>query len=227
MKQHLLSSGARVMLIAMGVGMLTASCVSPRAAPTDTAPPTATAGALPVPTVPTPILTPVRRPQAANAPTLITTGQSLEDVQTISSAGFSFKPIGSFATIVRPWQAVMSDKEEKVIFSLSGSANSNGLSLENMLGLYLDAFGIEASAIRTVSPVTVDGIMGLAVDIEGYKVYNESATGRVIIVAPDSSRVFVANGFAADGPERDGWEKKGRKPFEAVIDSVRFFEPSK
>jgi hypothetical protein len=221
MRHHLLSLTAWLLVIGFAIGSLVSSCVPPGEAPSATATPTPMA-----PTSATTAPIPASTPVQALPPTATPGEESADGVITLAKAGVTFRPASGFTPRVTWWQAVMSDPEEKVVFSLSGAANPRGLSIEDELGIYLNAFGITTTAVSKVSPILVDGIEGRAIDIEGHKLYGETATGRVIIIEPDPSRVFVASGFAADGAERDGWEKKGRKPFEAIVDSVRFFEPS-
>jgi hypothetical protein len=81
--------------------------------------------------------------------------------------------------------------------------------------------GLEAgSSITHQREVTVGGIKGIMVDVETSR-NNKEAFGRIVIVAVTPNQMFSLLGVYPD----KNWEGEHGDNFDAVLTSVRFFEP--
>ena len=61
---------------------------------------------------------------------------------------------------------------------------------------------------------------GLATDVTG-ELFGNEIVGRVAVVAPDDTRLFLVFGFAVE----DRWETEGNEVYNMVVDTIEFFEP--
>ncbi len=92
---------------------------------------------------------------------------------------------------------------------------------EQMLEKWLQDFE-ESFEITGAREVTVDGVAGLTVDINGIDDSDRAVSGRLVVVAVPPMQRFVMLG-AAPG---ERWADELAPLFDAVVASVSFFEPS-
>lgn len=191
-------------------------------APTATVTPTNS----PTPTA-TPSLTPTPEPIVQDGP--IATAVlplRLGREEKIFQGGFSFRPPIGYDIIYQPNQATMTSADLDTVFSLLGGKVEREKELEaefqefiELIALQLVEFSAEDSF-----QFLVDGIPGLAARVNG--MYGETqVTGRILIVAPEEDQLFYALAISPDTTSGEGWEPEGRQAFEAIMDSVSFFEP--
>ncbi|GAC1641844.1 MAG: hypothetical protein NVS4B8_10480 [Herpetosiphon sp.] len=213
--------------------------VQPTALSTPTMVPTATEVPQPTATVvPTPTLTASSTPVPTMSPTPVATQTPLVvlgDEQSLDGAGYRMRPALGWAVqplggiaIVQPAEG---DPRSKPYFLAdAGTASDFGLTgdepalstpdglLDTLLKLLGDRTGTRPDVIDR-KPITVDGQTGLAANLRGTN-SDVAVEGRIVVVRIGQKRLFAALGFAP----REQWSATLPK-FEAMVNSVRFFEP--
>jgi hypothetical protein len=194
-----------------GQGQLFGPTVTPTTTFTST--PTIT----PTPTkTPTPTITPTIEPTLA-----------LGEVEKVGAGGFSFQTTSGFQAQIREAQATISNLDGTILISLASAPQKNSTqSLQTVLGNFLSNVAQDVGDFKSSQPETtsVDGIDGLTVGVTGI-LFGEEITGKIIVAGPERSRFFFAFGLAVNGANGKRWETQGSKVFEAVLGSVKFFEP--
>jgi hypothetical protein len=192
-------------LIPLTLGLAALACLSPaRSTPTPTA-------------IPTDTLEPTRTPHAL----------TLGDSQRVEPGGFSFQAVSGLRAEIQAAQVTLRNPDATISISLAGApAEGETQSLQSTLDNFLNAVAKDASNFKASAsyPVTVAGSEGLAVDISG-ELFGDEITGKIVVVSPENKQFFFAFGFAVNGPAGNRWENEGRPAFEAVLSSIRFFEP--
>ncbi len=149
----------------------------------------------------------------------------------VGAGGFSFQPIDGFSLEINVAEASMAGRDENVKLVLGGRAACELSSVERLLERYLDVLPHDISELEAGEsyPILVDHKEGLAVDVTGIqredvdnKTYRYEMTGRLAVVAPDPSQLFYA--FAS--ARGRNWTETGEAAFDAVLESIRFFEPT-
>ena len=198
--------------------------------PTPTSTPTNTAAPEPTPTnTAAPELTPTRTliPPQVSVP--IATSRSplrLGAAIPVQEAGFSFQPLIGYEERYQPGQVTLTSEDEDIILSLIGSPIRRIPDLEKVLNRFIEVISETFQEFDTGEPYpyTIGGSVGLAVDVNGE--WSETPIeGRITIVSPNEEQLFYAFAISANGDDGRGWEPKGRQAFDAVIDSISFFEP--
>jgi hypothetical protein len=168
-------------------------------------------------------------------------------VERVDEGGFSFRPVASFGVEVESFEATMANQDEKIRFVLGGRSACEIKSLEGILEGFLGRFtqgrgeweaaepppiitpGLREWEVGKPHPIIIAGQEGLAVDLTGtlaedingathlYKI-----TGRLALVAPTDSQLFYVFATAKGGH----WEAEGKEVFNAVMESIDFFEPT-
>ena len=220
-------------------GIVLSSCVGAvQKFPTMTPTPTKTAKpqttSIPTPTsTPTSTIAPEPTPTRTSMPTRvfepIATSRSplrLGAAIPVQEAGFSFQPPIGYEERYQPGQVTLTSEDEDIILSLIGSPIRRIPDLEKVLNRFIEVMSETFQEFDTGDPYpfTIGGTVGLAVDVNGE--WSETPIeGRITIVAPNEEQLFYAFAVSANGDDGIGWEPKGRQAFDAVIDSVSFFEP--
>lgn len=192
-------------LIPLTLGLAALACLSQSRA---TLTPTA---------IPTDTLEPTRTPHAL----------TLGDPQSVEPGGFSFQSVSSLRAEIQAAQVSLRNPDATISISLAGAPSEGDTqSLQSTLDNFLNNIAKDATNFKASEsyPVTVAGSEGLAVDISG-ELFGDEITGQIVVVSPENKQFFFAFGFAANGPVGDRWENEGRPAFEAVLSSIRFFEP--
>jgi hypothetical protein len=73
--------------------------------------------------------------------------------------------------------------------------------------------------------IIIDGKQGLAVDAE-YTYDDTKITYREAIVVSGQSHLFFAFASVTDSPDGSRWKEEGKDAFNAILRSIRFFEPT-
>ncbi len=187
--------------------------------PTHTQTATLTRTARPTPTqTVTPTATQTLRP----SPSPIV---ELGEKHMIPEAGFSFRVPFGYAAQIDERQAFVSDLEGTLIISFASVEST--ASEEGIVDEYLAALAhrSEGEFNKTPSdPVTVDGLVGTAFDLTG-SLYGSSMKGKTFILPLGANRFLFALAMSNLSQDEAAWEDRGSKVFEAVIESIEFFEP--
>jgi hypothetical protein len=149
--------------------------------------------------------------------------------KVISEAGFSFRPIIGYEERFQQARVTLISDDGDTVLSLIGGQKTNTEDLESVLENFVEIlsdsgnFFVEFNT-RSSYSVTIDASPGLAAEVDG--LWGEiPIAGRIIIVAPSDGIAFYALAFSSNDPSGEGWEPQGRQAFEAVIQSVNFFDP--
>jgi len=153
----------------------------------------------------------------------------LGSMKSIQEAGFSFKPPIGYEERYQIGQVTLTSEDEDIVLSLIGSPIRRTPDLDQTLNRFIEVLVLAQTfqEFNTGSPYpfSIDGTVGLAVDVTGE--WTETPIeGRIAIVAPENGHLFYAFAISANGDGGTGWEPKGRQAFDAVIGSISFFEPS-
>jgi len=192
--------------------------------------------------VPTATLTPTITPTSTSTPTPEPTPEPVVQSGPIATAriplrlgreknifegGFSFKaPIG-YESVYQPNQATLTSEDEDTVFSLLGGKIEREDELQADFEQFIELISLSLIELNTDESYqyTVGGLPGLAAEVTG--LYGEiPITGRILIVAPAEDQLFYALAISPDISNGEGWEPEGRQAFEAVIRTVKFFEPT-
>jgi len=123
----------------------------------------------------------------------------------------------------------MTSDDEDTVFSLLGGNFEREevlqLDFEKFVNIIANQPSLVDFGTEMPHDYQVDGILGLAADISGLYGENE-ITGRILVVAPAEDRIFYALAISPDNDTGEGWEPEGRQAFEAVLRTVKFFEPA-
>lgn len=193
---------------------------SPTSTKEPTFTPTATNTPTPLPTdTPTPTQTHTATPTPEPTATPTQLAPSPDDVILVKDGNFSFWAVPGFLTDVRGSQAgIFSADDEILLFMIANPADTEN-TLEEILANFVEAAGADMDELIAGEPYPylIDDKAGLAVDVTG-ALFGDDLEGRIAVVSPDETRIFVAFGFAVN----DRWEDEGSEMFEAVLQSVSF-----
>ena len=194
--------------------------------PTSTPTPTITPLPTSTPTVePTPEVVIVSTGPIATAKTPLRLGRQ----ETLLEGGFSYKAPVGYTTLEQTYQVTMTSDDEDTVFSLLGGNFEREevlqLDFEKFVNIIANQPSLVDFGTEMPHDYQVDGILGLAADISGLYGENE-ITGRILVVAPAEDRIFYALAISPDNDTGEGWEPEGRQAFEAVLRTVKFFEPA-
>jgi hypothetical protein len=159
---------------------------------------------------------------AATTPPETETG--LGEEQRSEAGGFAFQPIPGYTVEemfgFASMEAPDADSDVGPAIMLIGSAVEESMNLEELYGDFVT--GLEAGVgISEPRAVTVGGVPGLAVDMSGDEGGQEFA-GRIVFVAVSPTQNFTMFGMAS--PDR--WDDELAPLFDAMMDSISFFEPT-
>ena len=198
--------------------IFTVSCSPPLiAAPTLTA--TLNPSSTPIPTQtatvpPTKTLIPTQTPVV-----------KLGETHVISEGGFSVRvPIG-YTSQIGEREVFISNLEGTLVISFAsvGSISSE----EEIIDEYLKALASRSDGEFEKTPaeqVTVDAVEGQAFNLTG-SLADFPLQGKTFIVPLGSNRFLYALGIANISEDENAWEDHGSEVFEAVVESIEFFEP--
>jgi len=184
---------------------------TPSPKPTDTSLPAATS--TPKPTdIPTPTI----------QPTL-----ALGERQKVDAGGYSFQIPDNFEAKIRLTQATISNKDSTVLISMAMAPRKNDTqTVKTVLSGFLAGVAKDVTDLKPGDPypATVGSINGLAADLTG-TLFGARNTGRVTIVDTGKPGFFIALAFVVDGADGKGWQSEGSNVFDAILDSIQFYEP--
>lgn len=130
--------------------------------------------------------------------------------------GYSLEETNGLVTMTAPG----ANDESGPAITLVGGIGESEKTIDGLLADVENELG-EGSKILRQRNVKIGGLKGLALDIEtdsnGMKTY-----GRMIIAVPQPEQIFTMLGVYPD----QNWEKEHGDIFDAVLDSIVFFEPS-
>jgi hypothetical protein len=146
------------------------------------------------------------------------------DEYEVGDAGFAFRPVIGYDVKFLPGQATLVSEDGGIVLSLSGGNVPGAGALEGVLDRLLaeiskDFENFEAS---DPYPIAVDETNGLATDVRA-ELIGRPVAGRVVAAAPTDTQLFYAFVFTIQEPDRR-WESEGSGVFEAVIESIRFYD---
>jgi hypothetical protein len=148
----------------------------------------------------------------------------LGEVQQVGDGGFHFQPVIGYNVNVLPGQATLVSKDGGIVLSLVGGDVPGASALEGVMDRLLAKVSEDFEEFEASDPypITVDETRGLATNVSA-ELIGKPITGKVAVVAPSDSQLFYAFAFTVEEPD-DRWESEGNEVFEAVIDSVQFYE---
>jgi hypothetical protein len=151
----------------------------------------------------------------------------LGEEQSVGGGGFSFRPVVGYQVTLKTGQATLISTDGTIIFSLAGGSAPSANAIEGVMDRLMAGVSEEFEEFEAGEPfpITVDDSRGLAADVTG-ELIGKPITGRMAVVAPAGTQIFYAFAFTVEGPEGDRWRTEGNEVFEAVIESVDFFDPA-
>ena len=151
--------------------------------------------------------------------------EKLGETHVLDEAGFSvLVPIGYASQV---------DEHQIFISSLDGSLATSFVSVgstssgEEIIDEYLRALASRSDGEfekTPAKPVTIDGREGQAFDLTG-TLAGSPLEGKAFIIPLDSNRFLFAFGISNLSEDENAWEEQGVKVFEAIVESIKFFEP--
>jgi len=220
----------RVAFVATLVLFLLGACTSP--APEPTTVPTGTATARPSATATLP-LTQTDTPEPTNTSTATPTATiqptlALGEVNSVPTGGFSFQVPAGYGVDIQEAQVGVIDPTGMIIISMIGVGDFEG---DQMPEEIIDEFLAELAESSDGEfhkgdpyPVVVDGIEGLAFDLEG-GLLGAPIHGQTVLVTISPAQYFYALGFANLSQDGQLWEDEGSPAFAALLGSVKFSPP--
>ena len=196
---------------------------------TPTLQPSATFTHTPIPTnTNTPTPQPTETPQPTNTPTVKPTNTptmtptafspTLAEIEIAEEAGFSFQSPSDFLVEIEKNQVGLSSEDDEILIFMATNP-PDGSTPEEVLANFISRINETAGDLVAEEPeaFVIDGIEGISADISGL-LWDKDIEGNVIVVAPNESMLFLAQGLATNGR----WENEGASLFSAVIESVSF-----
>jgi hypothetical protein len=146
----------------------------------------------------------------------------LGDEVTVEAGGFAFRPIPGYILDVDREEVLMlapdADMDTGPFFMLTGDSLDDAMPLDEFYDLNMDEFtGVE---LGQPHDTTVGGAPARVVDLWAEE-EGPAMAGRLALAMPNSKQAFALLGAAP--PER--WDDEAAALFDAVLASVRFFEP--
>lgn len=186
--------------------------------------------------IPTPtLLAPTSTQTSTAAPTLTPTitppTTPLEIVfqerTPLLAAGFSFMPIMPLHTELAPYQVTLSNTDATFLMSIASAPDKQASTLEQEVAGFISSMSQDVPDLMAQTPVEVEvgGYPALSTDLTG-TLFGETFTGRLTVTMPDTGIPVFALALSMDPPVGAGWEAEGLVFFEAVIETLEFFEPS-
>lgn len=145
----------------------------------------------------------------------------------VGIGGFAFQAAEGYLVQINVSQATISDPQGLILISMSGASPQEALPVEQLLQGFIEnmAADLEPFEFSEAYPYSIGGLQGLAADLSG-EMSHELFQGRVVAVLPDESRQFVLLAIGNQTAEVDHWAREGLAVFQAVVDSMEFFEPT-
>jgi hypothetical protein len=160
-------------------------------------------------------------PTATIIPPTQTPAPLLGELIRIEKGGFALQPVLGYKLRRTSDYALISDDTEKVLINLV-TTPSNDLTVTDILAFALSSFGLTQTT--ELEEYTLNGVDGLRVEVKTNGFF-DGATGEVIILTPAENRYFTAVVIAGDSGI--GWDPKAKMLFNAVLNTIIFFEPAK
>ena len=135
--------------------------------------------------------------------------------------GFAYRPLIGYKVHDSSDNAMISSDKENIIIALTIGPSKSWTTID-LLNLALNSFGL--TQITEPEKYALNGVDGIKVEVKTDAFFG-GATGEVIVLTPDEKRYFTAVGIA--GSNGIDWHPGGKILFDAVLNSVTFFEPSK
>ncbi len=178
--------------------------------------------ALTVPACSTPAPTPTPAPTATPAPTSTPT-VALAAEQRLEEAGFAYRPIPGYVINGIDISFFMTEPNAKVSIGPTFLFIGGPTETEQTLDEALDDFAFQVSDVEFSNrkEFTLDGAPALSARVN-VSTAEQQVVGRVVVAHPNVGQEFFMLGFAP----LKRWETEIEVLFEAVLASIRFFEPS-
>ena len=178
-------------------------------APTETAVPTNTPS-------PTDTLTPT--PTAtlqATTPVTATLGTDSYEVP----GQFTFQTVADYLVDPQANQAGIVSPDDEILLFMATQDAEDVSDLQVVLEGFIQATSADAGSIEPGDsyPYVVGGMEGLAVDVTG-QFLGDDMSGRIVAIAPDNNRLFLAYGLAVN----NRWSDEGDALFEETLATVTF-----
>ncbi len=170
----------------------------------------------------TPLPTTTFTPQPTSTPTAQPT-LTLGERQKVDAGGYSLQVPLNFETQIRDTQSTISNKDDSILISIAGAPHKDdSQTVETVLTSFLANVTKDITDLKADNPyaTTIGKTDGLAVNVTGAK-----NTGKITIVDTGQQGFFIAFAFVIDGADGKRWESEGNQVFDAVMNSIEFFEP--
>jgi len=204
-----------ILLFTFAVGCSTSFIVAPTATPIATFTSTST----PIPTQ-TATATSTKPPIATQTPLV-----KLGEQHVIREGGFSLRVPLAYGSQVEERQVFISSLDGTLVISFASVDSTS--SEEEIIDEYLNALASRSDGEfekTSAEPVMVDGLEGVAFDLTG-SLFGSPLQGKTFIVPRDSNHFLFALGMSNIAEDEAAWEEQGVKVFEAIVESIEFFEP--
>ncbi len=175
---------------------------------------------------PVPVDTPVLvTPTAVVSPTP-TPVVDLGYAYAINEAGYSFQSIKGLQVTLATPEATLKSPDQMFTMTMVALKYDQQKTVEDFLVTFLKNMehNFQDFKLDAPAPVTVNGKAGLSVNIFG-SLSGTRFQGRVVVVPATGNLVFYSSAIAFTKSGKDYWKDGGKQMFQAVIDSIRLFEP--
>ena len=143
----------------------------------------------------------------------------------IREGGFSVSVPITYGSQIEERQVFISSLDGALAISFASVESTS--SEEEIIDEYLNALASRSDGEfekTPAEPVTVDGLEGPAFDLTG-SLFGSPLKGKTFIISIGSNRFLFALGISNISEDENVWESEGLQVFEAVVESVEFFEP--
>ncbi len=178
------------------------------------------------PSATAPTLTPRTGDKGARIPWLPTLTPQFVDLK---SGGFSLVFGPGFAFDASDSSIDLSDESGELIVSLNGRPYvASSYTLESFLGKYIAEMASRGGSFEQGNPyeITVDGVSGVAIDLQG-TFLDYPIAGKAIAISPGKDFIVFGLGMSNLARRENGWTDSGHRDFDAILQSIKFKEEVK
>jgi hypothetical protein len=173
---------------------------------------------------PTATVTPPPTLTATVVPTATITSTPAPQTAIINGNGFTLEVPVELDVEVKKQVVGIFDKPGTLIISLTrtpydGSANE----LSDVIDEYLNGIAERGGEFiqSEPSPVMVDGVEGISVDLTG-TLFDAPIEGRAIALSPEEDSVFFGMGLSNLSTDEELWQTSGSTIFQGLLDTLQF-----
>ena len=159
--------------------------------------------------------------KSARVPWLPTAELQFIDLQ---AAGFSLAIQQGYEFDTDESSINLSDKAGELIISLNGRPYIASIyTLETFLDKYIAEMAARGGSFDQGEPyeITIDGISGIAVDLNG-TFLDLPIAGKAIAISPGKDFIVFGLAMSNLSGRENGWRESGSQDFDAILDSIQF-----